>query len=114
MTSFKILIVDDFERFRRIVCQMLQKRGEFEVVGQASDGLKAVQQAEQFQPDLILLDIGLQKLNGIEAARRIRKTSPNSKILFVSQESSAEVVQETFRIGAQGYLLKLDVAEELL
>src|SRR5262249_42694825 len=66
------------------------------------------------QPDLILLDIGLPKLNGIEVGRRIRKVSSNAGILFLSQESSADVVQEAFRLGAQGYLHKSDVAGELL
>jgi hypothetical protein len=76
--------------------------------------LEAVERAEELQPDLILLDIGLPRLNGIEAGRRIRKVAPNSKILFVSQELSADVVQEALDLGAQGYLLKDDAAGELL
>jgi DNA-binding NarL/FixJ family response regulator len=66
------------------------------------------------RPDLILLDIGLPGLNGIEAARRIRRLSPESKILFVSQESSADVVEEGFRLGALGYVAKMDAGSELL
>jgi DNA-binding NarL/FixJ family response regulator len=76
--------------------------------------LEAVERAEELKPDLVLLDIGLPRVNGIEAGRRIRKISPNSKILFVSQESSADVVLEAFDLGAQGYLLKADAADELL
>jgi len=69
--------------------------------------------AEQLQPDLILLDIGLPKLNGIAAARRIATVSPGSKILFISQESSVDVVQEAFRAGASGYIVKIDASREL-
>ena len=85
-----------------------------QVIGVASDGLEAVQKAEELQPDLILLDIGLPSLNGIEVARQIRKLSPKSKILFVSQESSADVVQGALGTGAQGYVLKSDAGRELL
>ena len=84
------------------------------VIGVASDGLETVQKAEELQPDLILLDIGLPSLNGIEVARQIRKFSPKSKILFVSQESSADIVQGALGTGAQGYVLKSDAERELL
>ena len=84
------------------------------VIGVGSDGLEAVQKAEELQPDLILLDIGLPSLNGIEVARQIRKLSPKSKILFVSQESSADVVWEALGTGAQGYVVKSDAGSELL
>jgi CheY-like chemotaxis protein len=84
------------------------------VIGVASDGLEALQKAEELQPDLIVLDIGLPSLNGIEAARQIRKLSPKSKILFVSQESSADIVQGALGTGAQGYVLKSDAGRELL
>jgi CheY-like chemotaxis protein len=76
--------------------------------------LEAVQKAEELQPDLILLDIGLPSLNGIEVARQIRKVSPKSKILFVTQESSADVMQGALDAGAQGYVLKSDAESELL
>jgi DNA-binding NarL/FixJ family response regulator len=76
-----------------------------EVVGEVSDGLDAVHQAEELQPDLILLDIGLPTLNGIEAARRIRNLSPQSKILFVSQESSADVIEAALTLGGMGIYL---------
>jgi DNA-binding NarL/FixJ family response regulator len=79
-----------------------------------SDGLEAVQKAEELKPDLILLDIGLPTLNGIEAARQIRQLSPDSKIIFVSQESSRKVVQEALSLGAQGYVVKAMAAHELL
>ena len=85
-----------------------------QVIGEASDGFEAVNQAEELQPDLILLDVGLPTLNGVEAARRIRKLSPESKILFVSQESSAAVVREALAEGAKGYVLKTDARRDLL
>jgi DNA-binding NarL/FixJ family response regulator len=113
MQRFQILVVEDFEEFRQFVCSTLRQRTGFQVA-EASDGLEALRQAEQLQPDLILLDIGLPALNGIEAGRRIRKVSPNSKILFVSQESSSDVVRETFRLGAQGYIHKSRAQSDLL
>jgi DNA-binding NarL/FixJ family response regulator len=85
--TVRVLVVDDYEPFRRFVCSTLRKRPELQIIGEASDGLEAVHKAEDMQPDLIVLDIGLPTLDGIEAARRIRKLSPQSKILFVSQES---------------------------
>ena len=110
----RVLVVDDFESWRRFHCSALQKESNFQVVGEVSDGLEAVQKAQQLQPDLILLDIGLPSLNGIEAARRIRQISANSKILFVSENRSADIVNEALNTGAVGYVLKFDVAGELL
>ena len=113
-TPVRVLVVDDYEPFRRFVCSTLGKRPDLQVIGEASDGLEAIHKAEELQPDLIVLDIGLPTLNGIEAARRIRKLSPESKILFVSQESSADVVQEALRTGALGYVVKTHAGIELL
>lgn len=108
-----ILIVDDYERWRRFVLGFLQKEPELQVIAEASDGLDAVRKVRELQPDLILLDIGLPTLNGIEAARRIRQISPNSKILFFSENRSAAIVEEAMRCGARGFVLKSD-ANELL
>ena len=80
----RVLIVDDFEPWRRFLRSTLQKLSQLRIIGEESDGLSALHSAEQLKPDLILLDIGLPKVNGIEAARRIRGVSPNSKILFAS------------------------------
>ena len=110
----RILVVDDFEPFRRFVCSTLAKRPDFQVVGEASDGLEAVQKTEELQPDLIVLDIGLPKLSGIEAARQIRGRAPRSKIIFLSQESSTEVVQEALSLGARGYVVKTHAGSALL
>ena len=113
-SSIRVLVVDDFEPFRRVVCSILQIKLEFRTIVEASDGVEAIELAQALQPDLILLDIGLPKLNGIEAARRIRELAPRSKILFVSQESSVEVVQTAFSLGASGYVVKKDAGSELL
>jgi DNA-binding NarL/FixJ family response regulator len=113
-SSIRVLVVDDYEPFRQFLSAQLQDTSSIYLCWEASDGLEAVQKAEELQPDLILLDIGLPKLNGIEAARRIRKVSPESKILFVSQESSAEVVQEALGLGARGYVVKIDAGCELM
>ena len=110
----RVLIVDDYEDWRRTVRQLLQERPELQVICEVSDGLEAVQKAEELKPDLILLDIGLPKLNGIEAARRIRQLSPNSKIIFLSQDNSLDVVQVALSTGAQGYVYKADVRSDLL
>ena len=114
MSPFRVLVVDDYEAFRRFVCSTLSKNPELQVVGEASDGSEAVHQAEELQPDLIVLDIGLPTLNGIEVARRIRKHAPESKILFLSQESSTDVMQEALGSGALGYVVKTHAGSELL
>ena len=107
-------MVDHYKPLRQFLSSRLQNTSSVYVCWEASDGLEAVQKAEELQPDLILLDIGLPKLNGIEAARRIRKVSLGSKILFVSQESSADAVREALGTGARGYVVKTDARRELL
>ena len=89
---------------------MLEKM-ECVVIAEASDGVQAVEQAQELQPDLILLDLSLPKMNGMEAGRRIRKVSPHSKIVFLSQDVSPEIVQGALRLGAAGYLLKSEATE---
>lgn len=113
-SSIRVLVVEDYEPFRRFLLSTLRNLCEPQDMREVSDGLRAVQNAQRLQPDLILLDIGLPALNGFEAARQIRKLSPNSKILFVSQESSADVVQEALDLGAFGYVVKTDAGSELL
>ncbi len=113
-TTVRELVVDDFAPFRRFVAAILAEQPTLRIVGEAADGWEAVQKAEELQPDLILLDIGLPQLNGIDAARRIRKVSPKSKLLFVSQESSPDVVQAALATGARGYVVKTNAGRELL
>ena len=113
-SSVRVLVVDDYEPFRRFICSTLKKRLALQIVGETSDGVEAVHKAEELQPDLIVLDIGLPSLNGIEAARECCKLSPKSKILFVSQESSVDVVQEALALGALGYVVKAHAGSELV
>jgi len=110
----QVLLVDDVPEVRIVIASFLKKDPRLKISSEAADGIEAVRKAEQLQPDLILLDIGLPRLNGLDAACLIRKVSPQSKILFVSQESSAEIVQEAFRIGAHGYVVKADMMTDLL
>src|SRR5262249_40672170 len=114
MAFRRTLVVDDHEPFRRFIRLELQKRAELEIIGEVSDGLEAVQLAEELQPDLILLDIGLPNLNGIEVAKRIRTIVPNARLLFVSLETSSEVIEETLRLGALGYVHKQRTHTDLM
>jgi DNA-binding NarL/FixJ family response regulator len=109
----RILVVDDFAPWRRFLIAKLRENHNLRIVGVASDGLEAVLKAEELQPDLILMDIGLPKLNGIEAARRIRKITPKSKILFLSQELDLEVTRAALAEGGHGYVVKSDADNEL-
>ena len=110
----RILVVDDFEPFRHFLREKLQARPGLQVIGEASDGSEAVQKAEELQPDLILLDIGLPVLNGIEAAHRICGLVPGVRILFVSQNDDADIVAAALNNGAKGYVRKLNASTELL
>jgi DNA-binding NarL/FixJ family response regulator len=114
LSSIRILVVDDFKDWLRQVRLLLQPRPKSHVIAEASDGLEAVQKAEDLKPDLILLDIGLPKLNGIEAARQIRQRSPSSKIIFLSQNSDLDVVRAALGTGALDYVHKSDARRELL
>ena len=107
-------MVDDYEPWRRYVSTALQKIPKLEIVGEAIDGLEGAQKAQELQPDLVLLDIGLPQLNGIEAGRRIRELSPKSKILFISENRCWEITEKALGIGASGYLVKSAAAGELL
>src|SRR5215467_15546948 len=112
--STRILVVDDYEPWHAFVSTALKTQPQLEIVARACDGLEAVQRAEQLKPDLILLDIGLPMLNGIEAARRIRQVSPATKILFVSENRSGDIAEEALRAGGSGYVVKSAAAMELL
>src|SRR5258707_7067350 len=109
----EVLVVEDFEPFRRFIFSALGKIQNVRVVCEVSDGLEAVKKAAELQPDLILLDIGLPGMNGLDAARQIRKLAPDSKIIFVSQESSTDIVEEALCLGATGYVVKARAGEEL-
>ncbi len=111
--AIRVLVVEDFEPFRRFLRSALGKHSGLQVVGEASDGLEAVRKAEALLPDIILLDIGLPTLNGMDAARRIRTLSPESKIIFVTQESGPDIVEGALNLGACGYVVKIQAATDL-
>ena len=110
----RVLLVDDFEPFRVFETQTLQQRPGMQIVGEACDGLEAIRRAQELKPDLILLDIGIPSLNGIAAAREIRKLVPEARIIFVSQESDPEIVQASLAAGGCGYVPKARASSELL
>jgi DNA-binding NarL/FixJ family response regulator len=114
MLPIRVLVVEDFEPFRRFICSTLANNQDLQVVCEVSDGQAAVLKARELKPDLILLDIGLPMLNGIAAARQIRKLCPESKIIFVTQEFSDEIVQEALKLGARGYVAKTKAGSDLL
>jgi DNA-binding NarL/FixJ family response regulator len=110
----RILVVDDFEPWRRFLCRFLQECPACQVICEASDGLQAIEKSRELQPDLILLDVGLPKLSGIEVARQIRQVAPGSRILFCSENCCPEVVREAFNVGGRGYVVKSDAVHDLL
>lgn len=114
MLSIRILIVDDCQPWRRMVLAMLEGLPDCQIVDEAADGLEAIQKIAELRPDLVLLDIGLPVMNGLETARRLCAISSDSKVLFVSENLAVEVVREALSTGAQGYILKSDAAHELL
>lgn len=113
-SSIRLLVVDDYEPWRRFLGTTFAGQPGLQIIGEATDGLDAVQKAQNLQPDLILLDIELPKLNGIGAALRIHELVPSAKILFVTQNSDVDVVATVFSNGACGYLLKIDAGHELI
>jgi DNA-binding NarL/FixJ family response regulator len=112
--AVRVLVVEDFAAFRQFICLTLGNSPDFRVIGEASDGLEALQMAVELRPDLILLDIGLPSLNGLEVARQMRSLVPESKIIFLTVESSADMVQEALSVGARGYVVKTMAESELL
>lgn len=113
LSTVRILVIDDYEPWRRFIASTLQKRPELQIVGEGADGMEAVEKARELQPDLILLDIGLPKLNGIKAALRIRECAPKTRVLFFTENSSRDIAEEAMRAG-DGYIIKAAAAQELL
>jgi DNA-binding NarL/FixJ family response regulator len=114
MALARILVVEASEDWRKLIFSLLREDPSFEIVGEASDGMQAVQMAGEMQPTAILLDIGLPRLNGIQAAAWIRKVAADAKIIFVSQEFDPDILDGAMRLGASGFVLKSDAGEALI
>jgi DNA-binding NarL/FixJ family response regulator len=114
LSVVRILLVEDFVPWHQVVRSLLQENPELQVIGEATNGLEAVGKAIELQPDLVLLDIGLPGVNGIEVAHHISRVSPRSKILFLTEMDSRAVIQRAVRKGAHGYVLKSDAVRQLL
>jgi len=109
-----LLIVDDSANWRARVREILKKQPELQIVAEACDGSQAVRIAAELQPDMVLLDIGMPVLNGIDAAEQIRRDSPQSKIVFLTQENDIDVRRAALATGAEGYVVKMNAERELL
>jgi len=109
----RILLVEDFEPYRALTTSLLSQNSEFNVIGEAEDGLQAIEKAQELRPDLILMDIGLPKLNGLDAARRMCELVPTAKIIFLTQETDIDVVREALSLGAWAYVLKQESETDL-
>lgn len=111
--GYTVLVVDDYEPWRRRVCAELEKGSRWRVSGEVADGESAVREARAGRPDVIVLDIALPGLNGVEAARRILAENPGARILFLTGQSSSDIAGAALEIGAAGYLLKIDAGGRL-
>jgi DNA-binding NarL/FixJ family response regulator len=111
--TVRILVVDDHPVVRRGLRTLLSGRPEWKVIDEAEDGIEAVDKANSLKPDVIILDVSMPRMGGLEACRRIRKNVPESEILIVTQHDSAQMMQEAMSAGARGYVVKSNVARDL-
>jgi DNA-binding NarL/FixJ family response regulator len=109
----RVLMVDDHDVVRRGIRSILSAEEDLEIVGEAAAGLEGVRKAEELKPDLILLDISLPDISGIDVAVRLRKSAPDSQILFLSQHDSVQAASSALKTGARGFVAKADAAREL-
>jgi len=114
MSVTRILLVDDFVPWQHLVLRLLESETDLQIISTAVDGTEAIQKAEELQPDLILMDLCLPGMDGIEATRQIRIVSPGSKVLFLTDHSEPDIVQAAFDVGASGYVLKSDFSADLI
>lgn len=110
----RVLLVDDHEIMREGMCALLRKHTGFEVVGQAADGRKALELVTELQPDIVIMDIGMPNLNGIDATRQILSQNPKIKVMALSTHSEGTIVAKMIKFGATGYMLKESAFEELI
>ena len=112
--AVRVLLVDDFLPWREYVRTLIAERKDLSIEAEASDGLEAIEKIKEAHPELVLLDMGLPKLNGIEVLKQALVISPSIRIIVLTQENSADFVQEAVRLGAMGYVNKADARTELL
>ena len=114
MAEVRVLVVDDFAPWRELVISAFRTRENIQIVGEASDGWSAIAKAVELHPDLVVLDIGLPDLSGIEVARRIRESAPQTRILFLTENTTATIVDEALHVGAHAYVVKSSAASDLM
>jgi len=114
MSAFRILIADDHELVRRGIRALVEGHPGWEICGEATDGREAVEKAVELRPDIVLLDIGMPNLNGLNAARQILAAKPSTRVLIVTMHESEQLIREALEIGARGFLLKSDAAKDLV
>src|SRR5579872_5932872 len=114
MKTLRILIADDHDLMRRGVKALLQSHAGWEVCGEAHTGREAVSKSEELKPDVVILDISMPELNGVEAARRIRKASPDTEVLILSVHYSDQLIREILDAGVRGYIVKSDSDRDLI
>lgn len=114
MSSLRVLIADDHEVARKGIRALIENHPGWEVCGEAADGREAVKAATRLKPDLVLLDIGMPSLNGLDATRQILSESPDTRVLILTMHDSEQVVREVLAAGARGFLLKSDAGRDLV
>ena len=114
MMPFAILIADDHMVVRRGLRALLETQPGWTICGEASNGSEAVEKAEQQQPDVVILDIGMPEMNGVLATIRIREVAPRARVLVLTMHNSEELIQSCLEAGAQGYVLKSDAERDLI
>ncbi len=112
--TVRILVADDHPVVRHGLRTLLGSRQEWEIIDEAEDGIEAVEKADRLQPDVILLDVSMPGMDGLEACRRIRRIVPKAEVLIVTQHDSPQMMREAVRAGARGYVVKSDAARDLL
>jgi len=114
LQEVRVLLADDYEPFRRCVSSLFLRHPGWKIIGEVSDGLEAVKKTQELNPDVVLLDLSLPMIDGVEAANRIRRTAPATKIVFITAYQDSELMQTVLRNQAEGYVLKWEIMRDLV